>query len=300
MPLEQARRNVAGVFEILLATPGRLVQLLKAEAIHLDDVRALIFDEADQLMDEGFKADSNLIAESCPEKLQLGLFSATVTPAVQDLMDTLFKNANVIRSSGSGKVVKSLVTKNLTVKDGQRWPLLEKILAEPAEGGTLIFTNTREQCDRVAQELSDHGYTCAVYRGEMDKAVRRQNFKKFQKGEVDLLVATDVAGRGIDIASITRVINYHLPQQYDNYLHRVGRTARANRSGLVVNLVTERDEPLIARLEGREPRPAARQPRARTGTRPAAKMNTKPGRKPPRRDGPGSRPKSKAPSRKSR
>ncbi len=252
MALEQARRNVSGPFEILLATPGRLVQLIKAEAIHLDDVRCLIFDEVDQMMDEGFKGDSELIAETCPDELQLGMFSATVTPVVQEMMETLFKNVNVIKSLGSGKIVKSLVTKNLTVTDGKRWPLLEKILKESAEGGTIIFTNTREQCDKVAKELSDNGHTCAIYRGEMDKNLRRKNFKKFQSGEVELLVATDVAGRGIDIENVTRIINYHLPQQYDNYLHRVGRTARAGRSGLVINLVTERDEPLMARLEGRE------------------------------------------------
>jgi superfamily II DNA/RNA helicase len=255
VPLEQARRNVSGEFEILLATPGRLVQLLKADAIHLDDVRMLIFDEADQMMDEGFKSDSTLIAESCPGKLQLGLFSATVSPAVQELMDTLFAKANVIRSSGSGKVVKTLVTKNLNVVDGKRWPLLEKVLDQPAEGGTLIFTNTREQCDKVAKDLTEAGYACAIYRGEMDTRVRRQNYKKFRDGKIDLLVATDVAGRGLDIENVGRIINYHLPQQLDNYLHRVGRTARAGRSGLVVNLVTERDEPLMAKLEGRAPAP---------------------------------------------
>ena len=248
-PLLQSRKNVAGVFEILLATPGRMVQLIKGKHIHLDDVRILVFDEADQMMDEGFKTDSEYIAESCPDELQLCLFSATVSPAVQDLMDSLFAKANIIKSKGSGKVVKSLTTKNVKVVDGKRWPAMEKVLGQETSGGTLVFANTREQCDKIVKELEDHGYECALYRGEMDKNLRRQNYRKFRDGDVDILVATDVAGRGLDIENVSRVINYHLPREMDNYLHRVGRTARAGREGLVVNLVTERDEPLMAQLE---------------------------------------------------
>jgi superfamily II DNA/RNA helicase len=284
MPLEQAKRNVAGVFDILLATPGRLVQLLKEDLIHLEDVRTLIFDEADQMMDEGFKSDSNRIAEACPDDLQLGLFSATVTPAVQELMDSLFTKANIIKSAGSGKVVKTLITKNLTVLEGKRWPVLEKVLAKPCDGGTLLFTNTREQCDRIAKELNDKGYPCAIYRGEMDKNERRQNLKKFREGKISLLVATDVAARGIDIEHVGRVINYHLPQKHDNYLHRVGRTARAGREGLVINLVTERDEPLMAKLEGRAERPIKwpkNQPASKTPSASKGKpgLKSKPGQK---------------------
>lgn len=253
MAFEHARRNVTGAFEILLATPGRLIQLMERRLVKLDDVRVLIFDEADQMLDKGFLPDSKAIVAECPSIVQMGLFSATVSPAVEELMKTLFREAKVHRSAASGKVVKSLTTKNLVVKDGKRWPVLEKVLAQRAEGGTILFTNTREQCDRLAGELKEHGYACAVYRGEMDKAERRSNFKQFREGGVELLVATDVAARGLDVESVGRVINYHLPQEMENYLHRAGRTARAGRPGLVVNLVTERDRRLIDRLEGRKP-----------------------------------------------
>ena len=255
MALEQARRNVANPFEILLATPGRLVQLMDMGLIHLTDVRMLIFDEADQMLDQGFLPDSNFIVAACPSVLQMGLFSATVSPSVQELMNTLFRSAEVVRSSGSGKVVKTLVTKNIIVQDGKRWPLFEKILGQRVKGGTLVFTNTREQCDKLAKEITDKGFLCAIYRGDMDKNERRQNFKKFRDGKIDLLVATDLAGRGLDLEAVSRVINYHLPQQLENYLHRVGRTARAGRSGEVVNLVTERDSRLMAELDGKKPAP---------------------------------------------
>jgi ATP-dependent RNA helicase RhlE len=253
MTLEQARRNTSGPFEILLATPGRLVQMLEKRLIDLSDVRLLVFDEADQMMDQGFLPDSNFVVKSCPKDVQLALFSATVSTAVQELMNNLFTHAEVIRSKGSGKVVSSLVTKNMIVDDGKRWPLFEKILNQRTEGGTIVFTNTREQCDKVAKELADKGYMCAVYRGEMDKNERRQNLKKFKDGKIDLLVSTDLAGRGLDIDNVGRVINYHLPKEMENYLHRAGRTARAGRKGLVINLVTERDQRLIARLQGNKP-----------------------------------------------
>lgn len=250
MTLDQARRNTSGPFEILLATPGRLVQMIEKELINLSDVRVLIFDEADQMMDQGFLPDTNFVVDSCPKDLQMALFSATVSNTVQELMNDLFSSAEVIRSKGSGKVVSSLTTKNMIVEDGKRWVLFEKILSQRVEGGTMVFTNTREQCDKLAAELTEKGYACAIYRGEMDKNERRMNLKKFREGKIDLLVSTDLAGRGLDLDNVGRVINYHLPKQMENYLHRAGRTARAGRKGLVINLVTERDRSLIARLDG--------------------------------------------------
>lgn len=249
VPMAQAKKNISGEFEILLATPGRLVQLIKQKQIHLDHVQILIFDEADQMMDDTFQTDSHTIAEACPEELQLGLFSATVSEAVQGLMENLFAKANVIYSSGSGKTVKTLTTRNLTVKDGDRWTVLERVLDQPMDGGTIIFTNTREQCDRLAKLLTDAGFVFGLYRGDMDKLERRKTFEKFRDGTLDLLISTDLASRGLDVEAVDRVINYHLPLEVENYIHRVGRTARAGRDGLVVNLVTERDEKIMAKVE---------------------------------------------------
>ncbi|WP_415062604.1 DEAD/DEAH box helicase [Bdellovibrio sp.] len=251
MSMEQAIRNISGSFEILLATPGRLIQLLDKELIDLSDVRVLVFDEADQMLDKGFLTDSNFIVDTCPQDIPLALFSATVSKNVEEMMNSLFAKAEILRSSGSGKVVQSLTTKNETVIDGLRWPVFEKLIKKQIKGGTIVFANTREQCDKIAKEINDKGYQCVLYRGEMDKGERRTNLKKFRSGEVDLLISTDLAARGLDLEHVGRVINYHLPQQLENYLHRVGRTARAGREGLVINLVTERDLPLIAKIEGK-------------------------------------------------
>ena len=248
---EQSRRSVSAPFEILLATPGRLLQLLEKRIVDLSDVCMIVFDEADQMLDQGFISDSKFIVRACADDTQLALFSATVSEQVEDLMNALFEDVEVVRSSGAGKVVKTLTTKNETVLDGLRWPVFEKLIKQKPAGGTIIFTNTREQCDRVAAEITKNGYQCVVYRGEMDKSERRTNLKKFRTGQVDLLISTDLAARGLDLDYVGRVINYHLPEEMNNYLHRVGRTARAGKQGLVVNLVTERDLPLIARLDGK-------------------------------------------------
>ncbi len=246
---EIARRNVKGPFEVLVATPGRLVKLLEMGLVNLGDVRVLVFDEADQMLDQGFLPDANKIVKACPSKRQLALFSATVSKSVESLMEKLFTGAEVIRSGGSHKTVPTLATENREVVDGRRFPLLESLLGKSVKGGTLIFTNTREQCDKLAADLRKSGRECVVYRGEMDKVERRKNLKAFRDGAVELLISTDLASRGLDLDLVGRVINYHLPQQMENYLHRVGRTARAGRAGKVINFVTERDEKFIAKLE---------------------------------------------------
>lgn len=247
--MEVARRNIAGTFDVVVATPGRLLKLLERELVDLSDVRVLVFDEVDQMLDPGFLPDAEKVVAACPPARQLALFSATVSPGVQQLIGKLFAGAVEIRSEGSHRVVPTLTTINRTVHAGKRLPVLKTILAERVTGGTLIFANTRSQCDEVARELRTMGRECVVYRGEMDKVERRANLKAFREGKVDLLVSTDLAARGLDVEHVGRVINYHLPQELDAYLHRVGRTARAGRPGVVFNLVTERDRGLMTALE---------------------------------------------------
>ncbi len=252
--LEVAKRNIQGAFEVLVATPGRVVKLLDRRLIDFSDVRFLIFDETDQMLDQGFLPDATRIVGACPPRRQMALFSATVSTSVQAMIQNLFSGVEVIRSEGSHRVVATLTTKNRIVPDGKRLPMLETLLREKVAGGTLLFTNTREQCDKLAEAVVSKGFKCVVYRGEMDKVERRANLKKFRDGSVDLLISTDLASRGLDIEHVGRVINYHLPEQMENYIHRVGRTARAGRKGTVINFVTERDEPLMAQFKSVQPR----------------------------------------------
>ena len=243
-----AKNNVQGPFEVLVATPGRLLKLIERELISLKDIRFLVVDEADQMLDADFLPAVNTIVTNCSDKPQMALFSATVSATVQELMTKLFDGADVIRSSGSSRIVPTLTTKNITVIDGERFPIIEKLLAKPIKGGTIMFTNTREQCDKLAVLLKEKGIECLVYRGEMEKVERRKNLNAFRERKIKILISTDLASRGLDVEHTERIINYHLPKEMDNYIHRVGRTARAGRPGLVVNLVTERDSALISKL----------------------------------------------------
>ncbi len=255
---EVSKRNITGAFEILVATPGRMVQMIDRSLFTLKDVRILVFDEADRMLDQGFLPVANRIAGECSANRQLILFSATVSAPVQHLIDKLFAGVEVIRSAGSHRVVPTLTTVNRPVPDGARFPHLANILSTPVTGGTLIFTNTRDQCDDLAELLRKSGRECLVYRGEMDKVMRRANLKAFREGKSGILISTDLASRGLDVDHVGRVINYHMPSNMGNYIHRVGRTARAGRKGLVINLVTDRDASLVSKLGNLEASPLKR------------------------------------------
>ncbi len=245
-----ARRNVSGPFEVLVATPGRLRKLLDAGAVHLTDVRTVVFDEADQMLDPGFLPDAAHLVGACPPHRQLALFSATLPTAIETLIGQLFRSPPLrIQTRGSHRVVPTLTTVNRKVVDGDRMPLLRTVLAEDPGARTLLFVNTREQSDKLVRALEEAGVPHAVYRGEMDKQERRQALAAFREGTVSLLIATDLASRGLDVEDVVRVVNYHLPHQVEAYLHRVGRTARAGKPGLVINFVTERDAPMMVKLE---------------------------------------------------
>jgi superfamily II DNA/RNA helicase len=268
--MKQNQDNVSGLFEVLVATPGRLNRLIERKAIGLDAIRFVVLDEADQLLDLGFLDAIAAVLAAVPERRQLALFSATMSADVKALVTSTFSEAQLIETAGSHKVVGALTTRHVDVPDGDRPAALRPILAEPVTGGTILFANTRAQCDAVASWLAKEGFACVAHRGDMDPKERRDNLRAFRDGQVGLLVATDSGARGLDIPHVARVINVHLPHERDAYLHRVGRTARAGAPGLVINLVTPRDAPLLAQLDDGSKAPTAIRLRRPTQPRPGA------------------------------
>ena len=249
-----SRKAVAAPHEILVASPGRLLQLVESGELRLDDVRHVVFDEADQMVDPGFLPVAGQILGACAEGAQLLFFSATLPLVLQEVLSELLPvPVRRVRTAGSGRLVAGLTVDDRAVEHGDRRTLLQAVLAEAPEAGTILFANTREQCDRLARWLDGYGVAYVLYRGEMDRIERRANLKAFRAGEVHALITTDLGGRGLDIARVERVINVHLPREVANYLHRVGRTARAGRTGTVINLVTERDAPLMEKVEALRP-----------------------------------------------
>ena len=241
-----SRRAVAAPFEVLVASPGRLLHLLDVGDLSLLDVRSVVFDEADQVVDPGFLPVAKQILAECRPGVQTMLFSATLPASLRGVIDALLPEPPfLVRTEGSGQLVPGLTVENRDVIRGDRASLLAELLAEDPGVGTLLFANTREQCDRIGGWLDDLGVPYEQYRGEMDRIERRRNLAAFRQGEVHVLVTTDLGGRGLDIDRVDRVINVHLPREVANYLHRAGRTARAGRTGRVINMVTERDQPII-------------------------------------------------------
>ena len=256
-----SRKNVSGVFEILVATPGRLDTLVGDGGVNLGDVRSVVFDEADQMIDPGFLPVAKRMLGLCPPKAQLVLFSATLPVALEHVAKQLFPSPpKFIRTSGSQQVVATLTTVNHNIINGRRAETLIDILRKEPDVGTILFVNSREQLDSVAVWLNDTEISFTIYRGQMERFERKANLKLFRSGGVSVLLTTDLGGRGLDIERVERVINIYLPRDIDNYLHRAGRTARAGREGLVVNLVTQRDQPLMAKLKKR----AARRKKSRS------------------------------------
>lgn len=250
-----ARQNVSGKLEILVATPGRLTQLMETREVKLDDVRMVVFDEADQLLDPGFLPVAQRIVDACPHRAQLVMVSATLPQSLQAAVQDLFGDKPLrIRTKGSEQLVPTLSTEDRTVTRGRRFDVLREVLREAPGVGTLLFANTRRQVGTIAEWLDDEGVPFVIYTGEMDRGVRRRNLASFRAGEVDVLLTTDLGGRGLDIARVERVVNVHLPADLDNYLHRAGRTARAGRPGLMINFITQRDHPLLAKIRKREGR----------------------------------------------
>lgn len=247
--LQVSKENAKGCLEVLIATPGRLEQLIGRRQLRLNDLQILVIDEADVMVDSGFLEVAEKILSSCPEMMQLALFSATISPEVQNLLSEMFEGVEILRTKRSDQIPIGLKTKNVTVVDGKRWPLLKKILAEHTTGSTLIFTNTREQCDKLSKQLAEDKVEHVIYRGEMDKVERRQNLKAFRDGTIKVLISTDLASRGLDVEHVDRVINYNMPAHLENYLHRVGRTARAGRTGLAINFTTERDAEMAEKIK---------------------------------------------------
>lgn len=270
--LRMNRETVAGPFEVLVATPGRLEKLVQSEQLSLAAIRIVVLDEADQLLDLGFLPQVIEVVRGCPSQRQLALFSATMSAGVEELVGRMFSDATRIETTGRQKVVPTLRTRHVDVPDGRRFDALQRILDEPTTGGTMLFANTRDQCESLATQLRDNGWPCVVHRGETDPVERRANLKAFREGKIELLLSTDLGARGLDIEHVARVINVHLPRELDTYLHRVGRTARAGKEGLVVNLVTPRDAPLLALLGDGSVAPVPVRggrggPRSRTGGR---------------------------------
>ncbi|MGN9810768.1 DEAD/DEAH box helicase [Micromonospora sp. BQ11] len=231
--------------EILVGTPGRLMDLQKQKHLRLDRVRALVLDEADRMLDLGFLDDVEKILAMLPEDRQTMLFSATMPDPIVTLSRRFLRRPVTIHAGHTAETGPSPQTEQLAYRTHSmnKVEIVARILQAEGRGLTMIFTRTKRAADRVAEDLDFRGFAVAAVHGDLGQGARERALRAFRAGKIDTLVATDVAARGIDVTGVTHVINYDCPEDQDTYTHRIGRTGRAGATGVAVTFVDWDDMP---------------------------------------------------------
>ncbi|MBK7769561.1 MAG: DEAD/DEAH box helicase [bacterium] len=243
--IDKLRRGV----DIVIATPGRLIDLVKQGAVSLADVEFLILDEADRMLDLGFVHDVRWIADRVPRPRQTLCFSATVSAGVRSLASTMQVDAQTVSVAPPAAVADHLEQQVMFVQKAHKLDLLMDLLKENVGGRMLVFTATKVAAITVARQLELRGLKVGAIHANKSQSQRQSALEAFVKGKVDVLVATDIVARGIDVDDITHVINYELPEMAENYVHRIGRTARAGRGGIAIALCGIEDVPQLRGIE---------------------------------------------------
>ncbi|KAB1924855.1 DEAD/DEAH box helicase [Micromonospora sp. ALFpr18c] len=239
--IEALRKGV----EILVGTPGRLMDLQKQKHLRLDRVHALVLDEADRMLDLGFLDDVEKILAMLPEDRQTMLFSATMPDPIVTLSRRFLRQPMTIHAGHTAETGPSPQTEQLVYRTHSmnKVEVVARILQAEGRGLTMIFTRTKRAADRVAEDLDFRGFAVAAVHGDLGQGARERALRAFRAGKIDILVATDVAARGLDVTGVTHVINYDCPEDQDTYTHRIGRTGRAGATGVAVTFVDWDDMP---------------------------------------------------------
>jgi superfamily II DNA/RNA helicase len=237
--------------DVLIATPGRLIDHFERGGLLLTDVKILVIDEADRMLDMGFIPDVERIVSFLPKIRQTLFFSATFPPEVKRLSDSFLTNPRVITVSPSVSTAETVehFLAHTRSKDFEKRDTLRRILAAEKVKNALIFCNRKRDVDILARSLKRHGFAAAPLHGDMAQAARTETLEAFKTGTVTYLVATDVAGRGIDIIGLSHVFNFDVPFHAEDYIHRIGRTGRAGATGRAITLATRADGKYVAAIQ---------------------------------------------------
>lgn len=235
--------------DVVVGTPGRVLDLLGRGALKLDEVKMVVLDEADRMLDIGFRPDIEKILRRCPRERQTLLLSATVDPAIERLSKRYMINPVTLDFSPKTKGVDTITQYYFTVDNNRKYELLQKLLEREDPTQAIVFCRTKRMVDRLHLKLSKKNPDVACMHGDMAQNVRDRVMKKFRAEEVKLLIATDVVGRGIDVSSISHIINYDIPESADDYVHRVGRTGRMGRDGVAYTFVNSEQGSELTRIE---------------------------------------------------
>ncbi len=248
-PYGQQQRMLSRPFDIMVATPGRLLDLLDQGGISLANVQILVLDEADRMLDMGFIDDVDSIVQRTPTERQTLLFSATVEGDLARLAQRILKNPEQIQVNGVQEQHGNIEQKLYYSDDlSHKKALLTQILNQQDVDQAIVFTATKIDADQLAAELDTSGISCAALHGDMRQKMRNRTLEQIHARKIKVLVATDIAARGLDVPGISHVVNFDLPKVVEDYIHRIGRTGRGGRNGTAISLVSVRDRMLLARI----------------------------------------------------
>ncbi|MFZ4708279.1 MAG: DEAD/DEAH box helicase [Zwartia sp.] len=250
MPYGAQLKALSRRVDVLVATPGRLLDHLQARRVDLSTVHTLVLDEADRMLDMGFIDDINTIVDRTPQDRQTLLFSATLDGTVAKLAARMMRDPQRIELASQSDRHANITQTLLYADDaGHKLRLLDHILRDAAMDQAIVFTATKRGADDLAEHLADTGFSVMALHGDMNQRQRSRTLTEVQDGRVRVLVATDVAARGIDVQAISHAINYDLPMQPEDYVHRIGRTGRAGRDGLAYTLAVHGERHKVRRIE---------------------------------------------------
>jgi ATP-dependent RNA helicase DeaD len=235
--------------EVIIGTPGRVLDHLGRGSLDLRSLRTVVLDEADRMLDIGFRPDIEKILRRCPRERQTLLLSATVSPPIERLARQYMRDPEVMDFSLKNKAVETIDQYYFTVDQELKFDLLVRLLERERPEQAIVFCRTKRGTDRVFRKLSHLLDSVDSMHGDMVQRVRDSVMQRFRAGEVRILVATDVVGRGIDVTGISHIINYDMPQSSDDYVHRVGRTGRMGREGVAYTFVTTEEGGELTRIE---------------------------------------------------
>ncbi|WP_372751864.1 DEAD/DEAH box helicase [Labilibaculum sp.] len=228
--------------DVLIATTGRLLELVDSNAVHLSDTECLVLDEADKMLNMGFQDEMNRIFALLPKKRQNLLFSATLSKDIKDVKQVLLSDPLVIKIEAKENTLDLIDQIAYSVAEEKKGPLLRNIIKRNKLEQVLVFVSSAHRADAVAYKLSKNGIQATSTHSKKSQGARTENLRKFKTGKLRVLVATDLLTRGIDIEFLPYVVNYDLPRSPKDYIHRIGRTGRAESPGEAISFVTENDE----------------------------------------------------------
>ncbi len=245
---EQQKKALKEGADIVIATPGRLIAQLTSGVMNLSHLQHLILDEADRMLDMGFYDDIIRIIKYLPKNRQTLLFSATMPPKIRTLANTILQDPEQI-SIAISKPAEGINQQAYMTYDAQKLPLVKGILEEAKGRSSIVFASTKENVKKLYSELRRGGFSVKAFHSDLEQAEREEILREYRSRRLDIIIGTDILSRGIDVEGISLVINYDVPPDPEDYVHRIGRTARAETTGTAITFINEKDQAKFYRIE---------------------------------------------------